>query len=151
MADHPLQEVEFPIAGKTWRARPVYSVLARVEYMMGAPCRELGARAYASALPMAQRNGVKELGIAETVNVLCAIFSGVPNFPGPEALGDTFLDEGGYLDLMSPLGDFLVRAIRGNKEYEKDVRERAAEAERKAKDGGQAEGDAEANPPDQKG
>ncbi len=124
-----LQEVEIPFNGRTFRVRPEYRILARIEAVTGAPCRETGIRCYASGLPFSQRNGVKELGLAEVATVLSVLLEGQKDAPPTGEIGPILVQDG-YIELMGPLGDFLTRAARGNKVYEQEMREKAELAEK---------------------
>lgn len=139
-----LQEVELKIGSQTFTVRPTYKLLARIERIMDQPARELGARCYAGQMPFAMRNGVKELGFSDIVNLLGAILADNPKAPGPDEIGEIFMEQGGYLDNVAPLGVLLTRHIQGNVEYEREMRERARETE--TPEEGTA-GNANENPP----
>lgn len=137
--DTGLQEVEIKIGTQAFTVRPTYKLLARIERVMDTPARELGARCYAGTMPYNQRNGIKELGLIDVVNICSAILADDPKAPAPEAMGEILMAKGGYLDLINPLGEILTRHIRGSEQYEADVRERAREAaEAKAEAGPEA-------------
>ncbi len=134
---NPLLEVEIPLGGTTYRVRPQYRILARIEFVTGDSVRELGLRCYAAALPLQQRpQNVKEIKLAEVANILGLMLADIPAAPKAEQIGELLVEEGGFMDLLQPMGDFLTRSVRGNKEYERDMRERAeaAAAEQKVGD-----------------
>lgn len=136
--DTGLQEVEFKIGGDSFRVRPTYKIIARLERLLDTPAREIGARCMAALRPYPMRNGVKEIGLEEVVNSISCIIMDDPRAPTLDALGELLMEQGGYLDLVEPLGTFLIRHIKGNAEYEREIREKAREG---------TAGDAPENPP----
>lgn len=130
MADNALQEVIFPFAGKIFRVRPTYKILARIEAVTGVPVRTLGFRCYSAGVPIASRT-VQEISLGEVSTIMTIILDGRDGAPDPETIGDTLVDDG-YLELLNPLGNFLIRAQTGNKEYEAQQRRIAEAAEKEA-------------------
>lgn len=139
---NPITEVAITLSGRTYRVQPTFRVLARIEDVLGEPVRELGTRCYATGVPLNQRPpGFHEIKLSEAATIIGIMLADKPEAPKMADIGEILMEEGGYLDLMMPLGDFLTRATRGNKEYEREQREKAEQTAKEA-----AAGAADENP-----
>lgn len=134
MAEDPRQELEFVLGGKTFRARPSWEVLAAIEGSTNSPARTIGMKALASLQRAADRV-TPEISLTEMAATLAALLRGQPGAPEPNKIGEMLVEDG-YSQLLLPVGLFLTRAYKGNKEHEKDAAEtarRAREAEEEAR------------------
>lgn len=122
MPESPRQEIEFKFNGKTYKRRPTWAALVNIEAATNQPCRALGMKVLQT-----------DVSLTEVTTVL-AVLIGEDADMTPEQIGDVLVEDG-YGELLLPLGQFLVRAQRGNKEHEKEAA-RAKKAEREAARGG---------------
>lgn len=136
----PFNQITIKLRERSFTVSCCFEVMARVELMTGSGANLLGRR-------MLEANGVK---ITEIALAVSAILEGQePRAPDYMTIG-AILYEDGYQDLLSPLGMFLVRGLRGNKEHERDAIEAAA-ARKKAEEEAAARGDAADKPDPQLG
>lgn len=144
MTDTPRQEVDLTLDGKTYSIRPNFKTLVAIEAAANQPARTLGIKALVVSVPLGQRNGAEEISIAELATVIFCMVRGEKGAPdSAEAVGE-LLVENGYRDLLEPVGLFLVRAQKGNKEYVKE----AIEVAKKAAEEAEKQGGAQDTPPD---
>lgn len=137
MADNSLQEVVFQFGGKTYRIRPTWKVLVRIESALGQSSRTLGMKCWATGIPASERGANPEISLAEISGVLAGMLADIKGAPPMDQIGEILVDEG-YADLLLPLGSFLVRAQRGNIAHEQEIlatRKAAEEAAAKAEEG----------------
>lgn len=137
MAENPRQEIELPFDGKTFRVRPNFETITSVEVALGEPARVVGRKCLSagmSAVERARMNAGPEVGVSEFAIALYWILRSQKDAPATILDVGNVLVEDGYGNLLLPVGQFLVRAQRGNKEHEKE----AAEEALKAKEAGQA-------------
>jgi hypothetical protein len=127
MTDSALQEIELPFAGRTFRLRPNWRKLIEVEAALQQPSRALGLKFLRF-----------EASVTEITAVLWVLLKDEKEAPPRETLGETLMDEG-YDPLMVPIGNFLLRAIRGNKIHEQDELEKRRLAALAAQEGGKAD------------
>ena len=131
MAEHPRQEIELSFGGKTYRVRPTFEVVVGIEAELNQSSRVVGMKLLRA-----------EASLAEITVILWNALKGKKGAPDTrQEVGEVIMEDG-YRDLLVPLGNFLLRAQRGNKEHEKE----AAEAEAAAK-GKEAADGATADPP----
>lgn len=109
MTESALQEIEFSFAGKSWRLRPEFKTLILIEATLGQAARPLGLKVI---------NG--EASITEIAGVLFCLLRDQKNGPSREEIGEAIMEEG-YWDLNVPIGQYLLRAIRGSREHEKEA------------------------------
>lgn len=128
MAADPRQEVEFSLNGKTFRARPTFQILTSIEAALNQPARALGIKALMAGVALNDPNrapGIQEISLAEMAVVLFWMAKDQPDAPkSPSDMGDILMDEG-YIQHCLSVGDFLMRANRGNKHHLKEVQRQA--------------------------
>lgn len=156
MAENPRQEVEIQFNGRTYLARPTFQIITTIEAATNQPARNLGMKALIAGMPLAQRAaggyiGVQEISMGEISLVLWLMlrdhFQADKSGSAPqsaEGVGEFLMDDG-YLDLCGPVGEFLTRAQRGNKEHVRQAEIAAKRAEEAAK---RTNGTGEHKPPD---
>jgi hypothetical protein len=135
MSESPRIEVEFPFNGKKYFVRPTFKKLTQIESVTDQPARTTGLKAMITAMSYQSRiaggyGNIQEISIGEMALVLFWILQedlvADKNGPQtPEDVGNILMDDG-FLELCIPVGQFLTRAQRGNKEHI-----RQAEKERK--------------------
>lgn len=124
MPENPRQEIEFDLDGKTFRVRPTFEVIANVEAALSQSARSLGLKALAAGMSSVERGTQTEITLSEFCVVLYWILRGKPDAPASaKAIGEILM-EAGYGALLLPVGLFLTRAQRGNKEHEKEAVEK---------------------------
>lgn len=126
MVENARQEIELEFGGKKFSVRPDFQTISNIEVATDQPARTLGLKALASSLPMSQRSGVAEISMTELAVVVFWMLKGKKGAPeSTQSVGETMMEEG-YGSLLMPVGEFLVRAQRGNKEHEKEAAQAAA-------------------------
>lgn len=129
MAENQKQEVEFDLGGKTYRVRPTYEVLVRIEGATNQACRQLGNKCYAVGTLQALRAEITEISIGEMSVILFQMVRDQKGAPDSAvAVGEILMDEG-YSQLCGPVGDFLTRAFLGHKEHVKQIENAKGAAE----------------------
>lgn len=109
MTESALQDIELQFAGKDWQIRPEFQTLVAIEGALGQPSRTLGLKCLRL-----------EAGVAEVGAIVFLILRGKKDAPDREAVGTAIMADG-YDDLLVPIGTYLLRAIRGSKEHEKEA------------------------------
>jgi len=121
MAESARQEIELTVGGKTFSVRPDFVTISNIEAATQQPARTLGLQAYAAGVPQSARGGFPEISMTNLVLVIFWMLRGKKDAPATvEAVGEIIMEEG-YGDLLMPVGNFLTRAQRGNKEHEKEA------------------------------
>lgn len=128
MAESALQDIEFSFAGKDWVVRPEFKTIVSIEAALGQASRSLGLKLLRY-----------EASVTEVAAVVFLVLRDKKGAPGRDEVGEIIMADG-YEDLLAPLGNLLLRAIRGSKEHEKEAK---AQRDREA----QAQRDADPNPP----
>lgn len=124
MAESAKQEIEFAFGGKAFKVRPTFDVIISIEAATGQPAQALGVKILRT-----------EASLTEIAAALFHVLRGqVGAPPTPNAVGETMMEDG-YGDLMLPLGLFLTRALRGNREHMKEAAQGGAEADPPQTDG----------------
>lgn len=108
MADDPRQEVEFTLGGKAYRVRPTFSVLVGVESALDQSCIALGIKI-----------GQGRASVTEIATILAQMVKPEKG-PGVSEIGDLLVEEG-VRQFYDPLTDFLLRALKGNREHLKEA------------------------------
>lgn len=132
MSDSPRQEIKFTFGGRAFSVRPTFAVLSAIEASLAQPSRQLGVKVLRL-----------EVSIMEMAAIMAGLLSEQPNPPDAKACGE-IITEDGYDDLIAPVGDFLTRALKGNKHHEREAAREAAEAA--ARKDGEAAGSGSAGP-----
>lgn len=116
------QEIELKLNGSTFRVRPNFETLANIELATDQSARALGMKALAAGIPVSQRMpGLQEIKLSEMALAIFHMVRGQKGAPeSPAAVGELLMEDG-YGELLNPVGLFLVRAQRGNKEHEKEA------------------------------
>jgi len=121
------QEVEIKLNGSTFSVRPTFEIIANIEAATDQPARMLGMRALLAGVKVAERPpNASEIKMSELATAIFWMLRGKKGAPeSPQAVGDILMEDG-YLQLLDPVGMFLVRAQRGNKEHEKEATQATA-------------------------
>lgn len=134
-AENALQEVKIDLGGKSYLVRPNWRALLRIEAATGQGIRQLGIKCLALGDLRGLRGEIPEISLTEMVTVLFAILSTEDGAPkSADDVGEALFEEG-YSQHAGTLGDYLLRAFKGNKEHEKEALKEAAkpkESPRKA-------------------
>lgn len=109
MADNPRQEIEFPFGGKVYRIRPTFEIIVTIEAELNQASRTVGMKLLRA-----------EAGLAEIAVVVWNVLKDQKAAPTRAEIGEAIMNDG-YIDLLIPLGQFLMRAQRGHKEHEKEA------------------------------
>ena len=109
MADTALQEITFSFAGKEWTVRPEFKKIVAIEGALEQPSRALGLKCLRS-----------EASVGEVAVILFLMLQDEKDAPSRDKVGETIMEDG-YDSLLSPIGQYLLRAIRGNKVHEKEA------------------------------
>lgn len=113
----PRQEIEFDFGGKTWRVRPVVSIIGAIEVATATPALILARKVY----------GVEgEVSVTEMVIIMHQLLLPQKG-PSQAECGEILMNEG-YSRLRLPVGDFLARALKGHAEHERIALEEAKRA-----------------------
>lgn len=123
MAESARQEIEINMGGRTYAVRPTFKTVAAIEQATGQGCVALGLKVARS-----------QATLTEVAVILNAMVREQPNPLSPEEIGDILMEEG-LFPLIEPVSEFLLRALRGNKEHAKVTTKK------------EAGGEAEAHPP----
>lgn len=129
MAEDARQEIAFQLNGQTFRARPTFAVVTGIEGALNQPARTLGFKALMAGLPMGdmrrQAAAMSEISLGEMAIILFWMTRDQKNAPKTvNEVGEILMEEG-YLALCEPVGQFLIRAQRGNKEHLKEIERQA--------------------------
>lgn len=118
MAESAKQEIEFSFGGKAYKVRPTFDVIISIEAAIGLPAQALGLKMLRT-----------EASLTEIAAILFHVLKGQAGAPTtPNAVGEIMMEDG-YGDLLLPLGLFLTRALRGNREHMKEAAQGAASAD----------------------
>lgn len=109
-----LLDIELPFAGKTWTLRPAFKTVIQIEATLNQASRPLGLKFLNY-----------EASLGEIAAVLFVVLNGQDGAPNREQVGEALMADG-YDHLMVPLGQFLIRAIRGNAVHAKEAAAKAA-------------------------
>lgn len=124
MAENPRQEITLSLGGKDFAVRPTFEVIAGIEAALDQPARTVGMKALASGMTLGERQARgagAEISMSEMAVVLFHMVKGKKDAPAnPTEVGNILMEDG-YGDLLLPVGQFLTRAQRGNKEHEKEA------------------------------
>jgi len=122
------QEIELKLNGKTFTCRPDFTTISNIEGVTEQSARALGMHALAAGMPLAQRGGLPEISMTQMAIILFWMVKGQKGAPeSPAAIGELLMEDG-YGQYLMPVGLFLTRAQRGNKEHEKEAAQAAAQA-----------------------
>lgn len=108
--DNPRQEIDFAFAGKSIKLRPTFQVINAIELATGQSSRTLGLRLLRS-----------ECSMGEVARIIEIVFKSKNIDMSYNQIGDELVDAG-YGELILPLGDFLLRAVKGNRKHEEEAR-----------------------------
>lgn len=121
-SENARQEIELSLGGKVYSVRPDFATISGIEGVADQPARTLGMKAMAGAIPLNQRPAnVAEISLTELALVVFLMLKGKKGAPESATDVGNLLMEEGYGHLLMPVGQFLVRAQRGNKEHEKEA------------------------------
>ena len=112
MANAARLEIDFPFGGKTYTLKPTFATIAGVEAATGMSCTALAEKFYA-------REPSQYAPLTLTATVIYALLRPVADPQKdftPEYVGGVLLEDG-CAPTWGPLGDFLSRALKGNKEH----------------------------------
>lgn len=109
-----LLDIELQFAGQSWKLRPSFKKIISVEATLNQPSRQLGLKCLNY-----------EASVSEIAALLYVILNDQAGAPDREKIGDVLMEDG-YDQVMVPLGQFLCRAIRGNKIHEREAAAKAA-------------------------
>jgi hypothetical protein len=128
MAETPRQEIELELGGKTYTVRPDFRTISAIEAATEQAARALGLKCLAASMPVDSRRGTPEVSMTELAQAIFWMLKDKKNAPAtPMDVGDLLMEEG-YGKLLMPVGEFLIRAQRGNKEHQKEAAQAAAQA-----------------------
>jgi hypothetical protein len=124
--DSPLQETEIELGGKTYHVRPTFKVITSIEASLNQPVRTLGFKCwvYAQAFNDRGPNAV-EISVTEMAAILFQMVREQEDAPKSAMEVGELLMEEGYGQHCMVVGDFLLRAQKGNREHQKDAERRA--------------------------
>lgn len=125
--DHGLQEVELELAGKTYRVRPTYRLIARIEKVLGVAAFEAGMQCWAARTPPSSRQGFTPISLGDLATIIGVALMDDPKAPKAGDIGDVLMEKGGFFKLLVPVELLLTRHLNGNEDYEREMRERAQE------------------------
>lgn len=125
MTENARQEIELSIGGRKYAVRPTFKTVAAIEQAAGQGCVPLGLKVARS-----------QATLTEVALILNAMVHDQPGAPTPEEIGEHLMEDG-LFPLIDPVSEFLLRALRGNKEHAKATAKKEKEAG----------GDAAAHPP----
>lgn len=117
MANAARQEIDIPFNGKVYTVRPTFETVAGIEGATGQASAALAKKFYAN-----EPSEYPSLTI--TAQVVYQLLQPVDKNLTPEIVG-TALMEDGCDELWVPLGDFLARALKGNKAHMRKAQEAA--------------------------
>ena len=123
MTENARQEIELSIGGRKYAVRPTFKTIAAIEQAAGQGCVPLGLKVARS-----------QATLTELALILNAMVGDQPGAPTPEAIGEHLMEDG-LMAMIDPVSEFLLRALRGNKEHAKVTAKK------------EAGGDADAHPP----
>lgn len=121
MAENAKQEIELTLGGRAYSVRPTFEIITSIEAAVDASARELGMRSLAASQPAERRGGFKEISLTEMAVALFWMLKGQKGAPDSVAEIGKILMEDGYQHLWLPVGEFLIRAQRGNAEHGKEA------------------------------
>lgn len=127
MAESPRQEIELKLDGKTFTVRPDFRTISAIEAATDQAARGLGLKCLAASMPVDSRRGTPEVSMTELVQAVFWMLKDKKGAPEtPMDVGEILMEEG-YGKLLMPVGEFLVRGQRGNKEHAKEAAQASAQ------------------------
>lgn len=109
--DNPRQELTIVLGEKTYVVRASFKTIVAVERVTGIAAGQFGMRV-----------GKFEATVVEMAFAISALI-GATEKKGPTAdeVGEALFPDGGFAALREPLADFLIGAVRGNKDHVKEA------------------------------
>lgn len=117
------QEIEITFDGKTYKVRPEFALIGQIEATLDQASQPLGMKFLQI-----------KVSVLEVATVMQAILEHQGDKRTFEQVGQTLMDDG-YEGLLLPIGQLLTRAMRGNKEHEKEAAKGASGDPQTAQEG----------------
>lgn len=107
----PRQEIDFTLGGKTYSVRPTWQVIAGIEKATGESASVTGMKIYG-----------RTIALSDFARVMHSIIrtADPKDAPTYDRVGEMLIDEG-TRGLFEPASTLLLRHLRGDREYVKDM------------------------------